>query len=186
MRLLLTNHLIKCMKRFTIILIFTLTLLQGKFVYADIREELKNTARRVAQEDRAKEARRVYRLRVERITWYLVNRGSPLAPYTERIIKCSDSVGIRPELIVAIAGKESTFGKFTPKWNGESFNAWGWGVHQQRSFTDWGDGACTVARGLSQNYEVGSIRKIAYKYAPPIENDTEKWIADVTRFMKQI
>lgn len=105
---------------------------------------------------------------------YLRSKKSPLADSYLAIHR----TGIG-DLIVAISGKESTFGHRIPK---GSYNAWGWDSGKAR-FKSWDDGIHTVASGLKNKYQLSNLDKTAKKYCPP---NWLKWRIDVTYFMSEM
>lgn len=66
-----------------------------------------------------------------------------LGPVVERHAR---RVNVNPALVAAIAGPESTFGRY----NRGSFNAFGWGPGID--FASWSDAFSTVSRGLRRMY----------------------------------
>lgn len=81
---------------------------------------------------------------------YLASYDSPLQYYAQDFIDAADKYDIDWKLVPAIAGVESTYGKFIPG----GYNAWGWGVYgnQALGFISWRDGIYTVTEGLRSNY----------------------------------
>lgn len=149
------------------------------------RGELIATARHVKAKDERAEQARIRADRVEGIKRILTN--TPLAQEAESFMSCAEQYGVSYKLLLAISWKESSFGRFTPKYHGiESYNAWGWGIHQGMAFANWSDGICTVAKGLSENYNHQNIYQTIMKYAPPVENNTALYIAQVKEFMSKI
>lgn len=82
---------------------------------------------------------------------YLAKYNSPLQYQAQDFIEAADTQDMDWRLLVAIAGVESTFGKFIP---GDSYNAWGWGVYGDQAiyFKSWREGIFTVSEGLKKNY----------------------------------
>lgn len=70
------------------------------------------------------------RITPDRIRRFLDRYASPMAPYARRIVAAGKRYGVDPRLIVAIAGTESSFGKFQ-----KGHNAWGWDA--PRGLTRW-------------------------------------------------
>ncbi len=60
--------------------------------------------------------------RIKKVYDYLVSKNSPLADYAELIVKEADKNDISWTLVVAISGKESSFGTVIKP---DSHNAWG-------------------------------------------------------------
>lgn len=88
--------------------------------------------------------------RAEILSMYLALHNSPLQYHAQDFIDAADTYGVDWKLVPAIAGVESTFGKFIPG----GYNAWGWGVYgnQALGFKSWKDGIHTVTKGLKKNY----------------------------------
>lgn len=81
---------------------------------------------------------------------YLSKFNSPLQYQAQDFIDAADQYNLDWKLVAAIAGTESTFGKFTPG----GYNAWGWGVYGTQAiyFDSWREGIFTVSEGLRKNY----------------------------------
>jgi hypothetical protein len=73
---------------------------------------------------------------------YLQCQGSPLADYVPALIGAGRNYNVDPRFLIAIAGAESTFGRFP---SGD-FNAWNWGVGED--YESWEDAIETVAEGI--------------------------------------
>lgn len=140
---------------------------------------------------------RIHQETVKRVAKLLKNNNSPLTDSAESFVNASEQYGVSYKLLLAIAWKESSFGKHTPKYPAfdkqgkqigtyESNNAFGWGIHQSIAFNSWNDGIFTVAKGLAQNYDHTDIRRTIMKYAPPSENNTELYIDQVKYFVSKI
>ncbi len=88
--------------------------------------------------------------RAEILASYLAQYGSPLQYHAQDFIDASDEYGVDWKLVPAIAGTESTFGKFIPG----GYNAWGWGVYGTQAiyFDSWRDAIFTVTKGLKEGY----------------------------------
>ncbi len=87
---------------------------------------------------------------------YLAKYNSPLQYHAQDFIDAADEYNMDWKLVPAIAGVESTFGRFVPGGTYEysSYNAWGWGVYGTQAiyFKSWRDGIFTVSKGLKENY----------------------------------
>lgn len=96
------------------------------------------------------EARQLDR-EAEILAAYLEKHDSPLQYHAQDFIDAAREYDLDWRLLPAIAGVESTFGKFTP---GGSRNAWGWGVYGNQAihFASWRDGIFTVSEGLREKY----------------------------------
>lgn len=81
---------------------------------------------------------------------YLATHNSPLQYHAQDFIDASKEYGLDWRLVPAIAGVESTFGKFTPG----GYNGWGWGVYGNQAvyFKSWKEGIYTVSKGIRENY----------------------------------
>ena len=126
--------------------------------------------------------------RVVAINRFLVDHGSPMAPYAETFVAAADDSGLDWRLIVSIAGVESAFGRLIPY---NSYNAWGWrgGPGGDFSnFTSWIDGiqyvTSQVAEGYGRDIDVFTMEPI---YCPPCgENPQHAWANGVTNYMQQL
>jgi len=74
--------------------------------------------------------------------------GSPLAEDVDGFMNACQKYELNCYLLPAIAGLESTFGKFIMP---ESYNPFGWGGGYIY-FENWNEGIDTVAKGLRENY----------------------------------
>lgn len=121
---------------------------------------------------------------------YLKSKGSPLAPYTNAIIRAGRKYGVDPRLIVAISGQETRFGTYGPAQRIK--NAWGWGPHIQ--FGSWQEGIDAIAKGLRTGYLDQGLRtvgQIGAKWAPVgAANDptglNNHWAAGVNAILKEL
>lgn len=126
--------------------------------------------------------------RSKKLYSYLVNKKSPLAPHAELIVSEADKNDISWTLVVAISGKESSFGKnIKPNSN----NAWGvmqWdreGNRSIRSFNSWKDGIKFESALLGSFYRSKMNKGIQESYCPGFEcSDT--WVSNVTDFQEEI
>lgn len=80
---------------------------------------------------------------------YLGRYDSPLKNHAQDFIEAADLYQLDWKLVPAIAGVESTFGKYPV-----GKNAWGWGVYGDQAilFPTWKQGIYTVTRGLKEGY----------------------------------
>lgn len=110
---------------------------------------------------------------------YLAEQDSPLTGYGRAFVSAGKTFGVDPFLVVAIMGKESSWGKdcFLP------YNGWGWG---DVSFNNWEDAIFGYTRMLAEEY----IRKgrtdinvIAPIYCPPT---SMFWAKDVSTFYSEL
>ncbi len=127
-----------------------------------------------------KEDRRAAKLRV-----YLASHNSPLTEEADHFVAEADRFNLDWKLVAAIAGVESTFGRFVPA---NSYNGWGWGIFTGAAdgvhFQSWKDGITTVSAGLRQNYldrGAVTIEQIGRIYAA-----SPAWPWKVRFFLNQI
>lgn len=110
---------------------------------------------------------------------YLTEVDSPLIGYGRAFVSAGRTYGVDPFLVVSIAGKESSWGKycFLP------YNAWGWG---DLSFENWEDAIFNYTRCLSEEYiSKGRTTPVVIGpiYCPP--NHAE-WARDVNQFYAEL
>lgn len=81
---------------------------------------------------------------------YLEYRGSPLKYHAQDFVDAANEYNLDWKMLPAIAGVESTFGKFTPG----GYNAWGWGVYGTNAiyFKSWKEAIFTISKGLREDY----------------------------------
>lgn len=128
--------------------------------------------------------------RIALLEQFLNQQNSLLASQAAVMIEAADTYKFDWRLLPAIAGKESSFGQRMPwdKQNGNSHNAWGWGVYGDKAptFPSWEEAIQTVAKGLRQEYyNKGYLTPeiIMKKFTP---NSDGSWARDVYAFMEQI
>ncbi len=113
---------------------------------------------------------------------YLARYNSPLQYHAQDFIDAAETYNLDWKMLPAIAGVESTFGKFIPG----GYNAWGWGVYGTQAiyFDSWRDAIFTISQGLRENYlnrgytEPYSMNRI-YAASP-------HWGAGVSYFMNDL
>jgi hypothetical protein len=120
--------------------------------------------------------------RPEIVRQYLDSYNSPLAPYSEEIVKVADKYGIDFRFIPAIAQQESNLCHVIPV---GSYNCWGWGITSVSSlgFDSYSDAIETVTKGLKKNYiDEGLVTpdEIMTKYTP---SSNGSWANGVNEFM---
>lgn len=88
--------------------------------------------------------------RAEILSSYLAKYNSPLQYHAQDFIDAADTYKLDWKMMPAIAGVESTFGKFIPG----GYNGWGWGVYGTQAiyFTSWRDAIFTISKGLREGY----------------------------------
>ncbi|HVE75899.1 MAG TPA: hypothetical protein VND22_03925 [Actinomycetota bacterium] len=114
----------------------------------------------------------------EQVRAFLESQGSPMATYATEIVLAGNRHGVSPSIIVAIAGVESTFGKYCA-----GFNAWGWDGGRHR-WSSWQESIHDYARRLSTAYPSwSSVESNARAYNP---NTPEAWGSKVNFFVAQL
>lgn len=123
--------------------------------------------------------------RAQKLKQYLELQNSPMANDAWYFVWEADRLNLDWRLVAAIAGTESTFGKFIPY---RSYNAWGWAVYTGRqsgaNFTSWKHGITTVSEGLRYNYidkGAESLEQIGRRYAA-----SPRWTKNVNYFLTKI
>lgn len=109
---------------------------------------------------------------------YLAGYGSPLASYAGDFIEAGELYGVDYRVVVAIAGREQTFGI---AWPGSSNNFWGYGGY---SWPDVRTAIYEYTRHLSDEYPSlsrGDIYGSASRYAA-----SPTWASGVTEFYSQL
>lgn len=151
------------------------------------RASAQNVVERPKFEQSAKIETIVLDRRAKILKEYLAKYNSPLENNAQDFIDAADKYALDWKLVPAIAGVESTFGKFTPG----GCNSWGWGVYgdQALKFKSCRDGIYTVSEGLRKNYlDQGLLTpaQINRKYAasPTWGSKVSYFIADLDKFAK--
>lgn len=123
--------------------------------------------------------------RVEKLAGYLRSHDSPLADEASHFVAEADRFDLDWKLVAAIAGVESTFGRFIPT---GSYNGWGWAVFTGRqsgaAFGGWEEGISTVSQGLRENYlnrGAQTVEQIGRWYAA-----SPAWAWKVRFFLREI
>ncbi len=117
---------------------------------------------------------------------YMARYDSPMLDYAKYIVDISDSYGVDPYLIVAIAQQESNLGKLMPK---DCHNAWGWGIHSAGTlcFDSWEEGINMFISGLAKNYLAYGLRtpqEIMTKYNSTSPDGA--WAKGVSQFLSDL
>lgn len=102
------------------------------------------------------------RVTVERIRSFLAHQGSPMTAYSNVIVASGMKYGVDPRVIVAIAGVESTYGRYS-----RGYNAWGWG---KARWSSWGVAIERYTQALSSSYRSlrhGRFAAASRTYCPP-------------------
>lgn len=119
---------------------------------------------------------------------YLRKYNSPMQESAQDFIDASNTYNLDWKLVPAIAGVESTFGKFIPG----GYNGWGWGVYGTQAifFNSWRDAIFTVSKGLRENYldrgynNPYSMNKI-YAASPTWGSRVDYFMKDLEKFASQ-
>lgn len=121
----------------------------------------------------------------EILTNYFAKFNSPLQYHAQDFIDAANTYQVDWKLVPAIAGVESTFGKFIPG----GYNAWGWGVYGTQAiyFDSWRDGIFTVTKGLKEKYinkgltDPYSMNKV-YAASPYWGGHVSYFLSDLEKF----
>lgn len=119
--------------------------------------------------------------KIRQLRLFLESYNSPLATFSTDFVFMADRYGVDWKLVPAIAGVESTFGKFIPQ---GSYNAYGW-ANGNFYFQSWPESIEIVTRTLKEKYidrGASTVEKIAQIYAPP----SKTWAGKVRYFMDKI
>lgn len=123
-------------------------------------------------------ARKAREARYASLQAYLAGYGSPLSPYAKDFIDAGDKYGVDYRIVVAIAGREQTFGV---NWPGPSNNFWGYGGY---SWPDISTAIWEYTRYLSEEYPAlskGDIYGSASRYAA-----SSTWASGVSEFYTEL
>lgn len=126
--------------------------------------------------------------RAKIIQAYLGKYNSPMQYHSQDFIDAADEYDLDWRYLVAIAGVESTFGKFIPG----GYNAWGWGVYGTQAiyFKSWREGMFTVSAGLRKNYlnkgytDPSSINRM-YSTSSAWGTHVNYFLQDMDRFQRE-
>jgi len=120
---------------------------------------------------------------------FLVLYGSPMAGTGSAFVAAGQANGVDPAFLVAIAGAESSFGRFLYSQGGDQciYNAFNWfygPTWPQSDFASWDEAIAHVSAGLGGELYYGaglySVGAIAPRYCP---DGTADWIRNVSSFM---
>jgi len=118
----------------------------------------------------------------DRIEQFLLDKGSPLAPWADAFVEAGRANDVDPRVVVAIAGIESSFGK-----RQRGNNAWGWGGGPGGSLSRWADWPTAIhayTERLGARYDTSTIDEaFARRYVPP---NWRHWLSAVHQFMGEI
>ena len=132
-------------------------------------------------------------IRISKVKSYL--KGYPLEENSEDFIQIADKYGLDKHayLVAAIAGVESTFGKFIPY---GSYNAWGFGIptgaQSGITFNSWKEGIEEVTKTIRTGYLKNvkntddlSVEELVYSIGP-IYAASPTWADKVMYFMNKL
>jgi hypothetical protein len=130
-------------------------------------------------------------IRAAKIAKFLRDKNSPMVGSAGTFVTIADRYRLDWRLLVAIAGKESTYGRHIPP---GSYNAWGWGIptgaQSGIGFRSWDEGIEVVGRGLRTKYYdrgLDTLAEIESAYTPPsAANPEHPWRTGVARFMYEL
>ena len=114
----------------------------------------------------------------DRVARYLAAHDSPLLPHARRIVATAARYRVDPRWIVAIAGTETTFGRYH-----KGFNAWGWDApNGLRRWASWEDAIESYTRHFANGYRTRDPDRIGARYAP----FAPEWPATTRLFFSRI
>ncbi len=126
---------------------------------------------------------------VEQIELLLAENASPMQGLGPVFLAEGLEHGVDPAFLVAVAGAESTFGRFlyAPDGDQSTYNAFNWfyaARRQDSDFGSWEDAIARVAEGIAGRLYYGSglvsVAEIGPRYCP---EGTDDWLRNVTMFM---
>ncbi len=97
-----------------------------------------------------------------RIRSFLERQRSPMARYSQHIVDAGLKYRVDPRVVVAIAGVESTYGRYA--W---SYNAWGWGRMRWSSWRTAIDGYTQALSLQYRSLRTGRFAAASRTYCPP-------------------
>lgn len=114
----------------------------------------------------------------ERLARFLAAHESPLLPHAFRIVATAARYRVDPRWIVAIAGTETTFGRYH-----KGYNAWGWDApNGLRRWASWEEAIEGYTRYFSRGYLTRDPDHIGARYAP----FAPEWPATTRLFFSRI
>ena len=123
------------------------------------------------------------------LTNFLIDHGSPMAPYASDFIRYAKMYGVSWRELVAISGVESGFGRVIPQsGSGEiSYNAWGWtgggyNFGGFASFGSWPNAIQSIAQGIASSYGNESPYQMQPVYCPP----NPGWASEVQSYINAL
>ena len=128
----------------------------------------------------------------EQIELLLAEYGSPMQGLAPVFLAEGLEHGVDPAVLVAVAGAESTFGRFlyAPGGDQATYNAFNWfyaSPRQASDFASWEEAIHRVAQGIAGELYYGSglvsVAAIGPRYCP---EGTGAWLSNVTMFMVRL
>ena len=119
-------------------------------------------------------------LRAEALKNVFAKYNSPLVPFVNSFVDTADKYDMDWELLPAISGIESTFGKHEPQ---GSYNSYGWGGGRLY-FKSVDDGIEVVLSNLKTKY--ASRGATTVETIAPIYSESPTWAPRVRHFMNEI
>jgi len=113
-----------------------------------------------------------------RLARFLEAHESPLLPHAHRIVATATRYRVDPRWIVAIAGTETTFGRYH-----KGYNAWGWDApNGLRRWASWEEAIESYTRHFARGYRTRDPDHIGARYAP----FAPEWPATTRLFFSRI
>jgi len=128
----------------------------------------------------------------EEIELLLAENGSPMQGLGPVFLAEGLEHGVDPAFLVAVAGAESSFGRFlyAPGGDQATYNAFNWfyaSPRQASDFSSWEEAIHRVAQGIAGELYYGSglvsVSAIGPRYCP---EGTGAWLSNVTMFMLRL
>jgi hypothetical protein len=102
--------------------------------------------------------------------------------------------GDKWQILPAISGIESGFGRITPRKNNiASYNAWGWTSKGSKFsrwayFNSWEDAVTTISKGLAKGYGPTNLipERMMRAYCPDCHEGDGKWAVYVSQYIDQM
>lgn len=114
----------------------------------------------------------------ERLARFLEAHESPLLPHAQQIVATAARYRVDPRWIVAIAGTETTFGRYH-----KGYNAWGWDApNGLRRWASWEEAIESYTRHFARGYRTRDPDRIGARYAP----FAPEWPATTRLFFSRI
>ncbi|OGY26715.1 MAG: hypothetical protein A2Z11_04350 [Candidatus Woykebacteria bacterium RBG_16_43_9] len=115
--------------------------------------------------------------RATRLKKFLAANSSPMTKDADNLVKIADKYELDWKLLPAIAGVESTFGRFVPS---GSYNAYGW-HNGKYYFNSWTSASEQVAKGIKIKWS--SMGEITPWKIGPYYAENPNWALRVNHYM---